>query len=203
MTIAGRFAEWVLGLFIEGKYMRRKSRLVLAAVAVLAVVTLPASTTAFAQTWQEYRSDELGFKVEMPGTPQVEEEEDEETVDNNTQKIKWTTVQLDHEEASLGVSSAQFEKGFRQRPIDAYVDDLLKRTEKALGVKVTRQNRLTMNDKPVREFFVETDGFCLVARLVFLDDRIIQVIATSIMPLAANPIVERFLQSFALLPEKR
>jgi len=184
------------------------SRLLLAAVAVLAVVTLPVLTTtfaqtAFAQTWQEFRRDDLGFKVEMPGTPQVEEEEEEETVDNNKKTIKTTTVQVHHEEASLSVSCEQFEKGLRQPPTDADFDDLLKSIEEKLGVKVTRQNRLTMNGKPVRESFAETDGFYIAARVVFLDDRTFQVIATSNTPLAANPVVERFLHSFELLPEKK
>src|SRR5262245_57366091 len=133
---------------LEGEDMLWTSRLRLAAVAVLAVVTLLVLTTTFAQTWQEFRRDDLGFKVEMPGTPQVEEQEEEETVDNNKKTIKTTTVQVHHEEASLGVSCEQFEKGLRQPPTDADFDNLLKSIEEKLGVKVTRQNRLTMNGKP-------------------------------------------------------
>src|SRR5262245_66654635 len=102
--------------------MLSKSRLVLAAVAVLALLTLPASTTTLAQAWQEYRSDELGFKVEMPGTPKVEEENEEETVGDKKQNVKSTNVQLDYEDATLGVGCAVFGKGFRQRPSDAYVE---------------------------------------------------------------------------------
>jgi hypothetical protein len=139
----------------------------------------------------------------MPGTPQVEQEEEEETVGNDKKTIKSTSVRLDHEEASLGVSCEQFEKGLRQPPTDAEFDDLRKSIEKGMGVKVTSQNRLTMNGKPVLELVAETDGFYAATRIVFLDDRIIQVIATSNIPIAANPVVERFLQSFELLPEKR
>src|SRR5215472_10126161 len=136
-----------------------KSRLLLAALAVLVVVTFSLVATTFAQTWQEYRRDEIGFKIEMPGTPRVEEKE---AADSKT--IKWTNLQLDHKEASLSVSCRQFDKGFSHPPVDAYFDDVRKATE-ALGVKVTRQNQLAMNGKPVRELFAETDGFYLVARL--------------------------------------
>jgi len=195
--------------------MLSTSRLVLAAAAVLAALTLSPSSTTLAQTaqdsskdasqvsWQEFRSDELGFRVEMPGKPKVEEENDEETVGDKKQNVKSTNVQLDHGDTSLGVSCAQFGKGFRQRPIDAYVDDIIKRIEKGLGVKVTRQNRLTINDQPVREFFAEANGFYVAARVAILDDRIIQAVALGDTPLAGNPVAERFLQSFELLPEKK
>ncbi len=45
-------------------------RLVLALIALGIVTAVPAKVNA--QSWQEYRPDGGGFRVEMPGTPKLE-----------------------------------------------------------------------------------------------------------------------------------
>jgi hypothetical protein len=168
------------------------------AIAALALVTMPALTKTFAQSWQEYRRDDCGVKIEMPGSPQITEQEIADA--GNKETVRWTRAELDRKEASLSISCRQFGRDIRHRPIDMYVDNIRKLTEAALGVKVTGQNQLVVNNKPVRELLIETDGFYLITRMVFLEDRIIEMTVTSIRPLADNPVANRFLRSFELLP---
>ena len=62
-------------IFGEANWSRRRLVSALAALAASTSVDLLGSA-AWAQTpaWKEYRNNDMGFRVEMPGEPKVEEQ---------------------------------------------------------------------------------------------------------------------------------
>lgn len=158
-----------------------------------------APTPAAAQDWQEYRRDDFGFRIEMPGKPTIETEESSEA----DMPVKSTSAELDVDDVLYSVVHDQYGKGaLASRPIDPWLDESRDLIQKILGVKVTREERLTMNGFPAREIVFETDGFHAVIRIVVLGDRTVKVGAIGHEPLKGKPAVERFLRSFTLLQSK-
>jgi len=168
---------------------------------LLRLLTAPALAQTSQESWQDFRREDLGFKIEMPGTPKVEN--DESAVDGKT--IKSVSAQVDFDERTLGVSYEQLSEPvvmtadtpqFRED-----CDGRRKHLEKALVVKGTSHTQTAPNSQvPMCEIRLQTQGFHAIARAFVLRDRTIQVIVTSLRPIEGDAVVQRFLDSFELLP---
>jgi hypothetical protein len=164
-----------------------------AAIAIFTVASQPvAAPPALAQSWQEYQNEDLRFKIEIPGKPEVRHE-------NGA-----VEVEVDYENIKFGISDFQRPKPLLNKPLASrlrkYCEDVRVATEKALGVKVTRVNQFRVDTNPTCELIVETDGFHLISRTFVLQDRTIQISATSLHSIEDNAVVQRFMRSFKLQP---
>src|SRR5215467_9950210 len=83
--------------------------------------------------WQEYRRTDLGFRVEMPGVPQMEAEQDD---------LTWSIeAHVDYEQTLFAIcwqewSSAQIEEELAAS---------LRKGARAAGMAVNRETPLVMN----------------------------------------------------------
>src|SRR4051812_16593917 len=98
-----------MNMSIQGmkeRAMFKAAHLLLAAI-VVGFCILGATAPTWAQAWQEYRPAGLGFKIDMPGVPNVSTEMD--TFENKT--VKAITAELDHAPVTFGVSCFEYAKG--------------------------------------------------------------------------------------------
>ena len=105
--------------------------------------------TARAQgdVWREYRRDDLGFRVEMPGEPKIKVEEDED----KDIRIRTVDAEVTYEQVLFDVHCNEYkqvmpaEEAFR----------LFREGMRFGGIPVTREAPLVMNGLPAREFVGE------------------------------------------------
>jgi hypothetical protein len=172
-------------------------RACLAALAAAAV--LPAAPPALAQIdwdkidiWKPYRREDLGFEVEMPGEPEIEQEEDD---NGNSIYAELLFVGM-----IFGVDHVAFKR-------DATIDDVAKQQRKAaqtLKGKITRETPFTMDGLPAIEIVNELEGaFVSVMRAVVIGNRVIAVNVLGGSDIRVDPSALRFLNSFKLLPSAR
>lgn len=176
---------------------RRSFMPLLAGAVAAAALPALASKRARAQGdgWREFRRDDVGFQVEMPGEPKIEVKEDE-------YKDIWTRTidaQVDYEQVLFGASCTEYKQ--------AHAADeqfrLFRESMRLNGMPVTREIALTMNGFPAREFISETDHVNFIRREVVAGNLSIAVQATGDRGIHSSPTVRRFLNSFALLRSAR
>jgi hypothetical protein len=162
-------------------------RFAFAAIA-LALVTVPA--TARAQSWEEYRPDGIGFRIEMPGKLKLE-----------TQKTKagntaYRAIATYRDMAFLAIYGDKYEKKSDDR--EALLETVVKSFTE--GKKVLSSKKETIGGYPARRVVLEDDDKDkFEARIVIADDRLIQAIF--IGP-AGNALGQRFLDSLAIVDPK-
>jgi hypothetical protein len=171
-----------------------------ACLAALAAATLaPAALPAWAQIdwhrvdiWKPYRREDLGYEVEMPGEPEIEEEQDE---DGQSVHAELLFVGM-----MFGVDHVTFKR-------DVTIDVVSRQQRKAaqsLNGKITREAPFTMDGFPAIEIVSELeDAFVTIMRAVVIGNRIIAVDVVGGPDVAADPSALRFLNSFKLLPTSR
>jgi len=160
-------------------------RFVYALIALGLVAGVPTKTNA--QTWDEYRPAGIGFRIEMPGKPQLE-----------TQKTKagntaYQAIVGFRDMAFLAIYGTKDEKS----PADtnALLDAVVKGMTE--GKKIVRSKAEMLGDYPARRILIEDgDKDKIEARIVFADNRLIQ--ALFVGP-AGNQLGRRFLDSFAIV----
>ena len=171
--------------FIIGKLEFSRRRLLMA-VAAAAASAIDAATAQAA--WQEFRRDDLGFRIEMPGRPTVEE-------NKGLPRENWIRsldAQVEYEKLSYGIVYTAY------KTVSA--DEMLKQFRTALsvmGAPIT-ESVLTVNGFPAREFIVEPgiiDG--AYYRIVFVENAVITVQVVG--GRHTDPSVRRFVDSFRLL----
>ena len=163
-------------------------------IAPALLALLPA--LASAQAWQEYRRDDLGFKIEMPGKPEIESTEDK-SADRTVQSTK---ADVTYGDAMFSVSVDQtYVKGASIRPDDEYLNRSRRGMEKALGLKATSEKQFTTNGFPGHEFMFDVKGYYHLIRMIVLENRVITVSVNGNRSLETDPVVRRFLDSFAVL----
>src|SRR5262249_35560019 len=137
---------------------RRKAMALLAAPALLML----APRTVWAQTpvWREYRRDDLGYTVEMPGDPKVDVTADED----RDIRIRVIDASIDIEDMLLGVVFTEFRDALP--PDDSF--RLFRDGMQMAGMAITREVPHTMNGFPACDFIRETDTINFIRRDVLI-----------------------------------
>ena len=163
---------------------RRRFVILLAAGVIASAIN---DGTAQVDPWREFRRDDLGFRIEFPGDPTIEEEKGlprENLVHSLDAKVEFENI-------SLGIGYG----AFKSVPTEEFIRGF--RTLSAMGDPIT-ENMLTANGFPAREFIKARGiGDDAYFRIIFMENAIITVQAIG-GPLT-NPTVRRFLDSFRLL----
>ena len=149
-------------------------------------LALALQATTHAQTWEEYRPDGIGFRIEMPGKPKLE-----------TQTSKGGNKAY---HASVSMRNMAFVVMYGDKddkPLDA--DRLLDAAVKGMieDKKVLSQKKDFVGGLTARRILVEdTDKDNIEARIVIANGRLIQAIFVG--P-ARNATGRRFLDSLAVV----
>lgn len=146
---------------------------------------------AQAAGWREYRRDDLGYRVEFPGEPTVENEEDE----FKDPWIKTVDAKVVYRGTLMGVSYTEFT---RAEPADETFATVRVGASRA-GFPMTREIPLLLNGYPAREFIAETDHFNIIHRVIVMEKVTISVQAVGDRDIHRSAEVRRFLDSFKLL----
>ena len=182
------------------KHPHRNSRLALSrracvsalAAAAVAPKALRAETLIPWHTidiWKPYRREDLGFEVEFPGDPEIEEEKDE---DGASVIASFLFVGM-----LLAIEHATFQRG---TSIEAVARQQRKATEDHQG-RITQESSFVMQGFPALEIVSKDDeDFVVIMRAVVMGDRMIAVQVIGGPDIADNPSALRFLKSFRLLP---
>jgi hypothetical protein len=141
--------------------------------------------------WQEYRRDDVGFRIQMPGAPKIRVQKGD-AVDN------WTTstnAQVRHQHEIFDVSWTEF-KGL------VSVEDEYTRFRNMMigaGYQIEEDIPLTLNDVPARQFIIETGNINFVRRILAIRNFAIGIHALGSRNVHNSLTVRRFLESFELL----
>ena len=153
------------------------------------------STAARAQTaaWWEYRDEEMGFRVEMPGEFKVKQYVGE----TNDSWIKATTARIDIGRMRIQATGIEYRGTLS-------VEEIYKLVENCTGILgnlcATRQKRRAVSGMPAREYIREADDdLNFISRMVVVGNRAIGAGAYGERSIHSNPTVPRFLDSLRLL----
>jgi hypothetical protein len=151
------------------------------------------STVARAQgdIWQEYRRDDAGFRIEMPGAPRVRVQRGRP--DNN-----WTTSNG----ALVRYQNEIFDVTWTEFKDTVAVEDEYTRFRDMMagaGYQIEEDIALTLNDVPAREFIIETGIINFVRRILAVRNYAIGIHAMGARNIQYSPTVRRFLDSFRLM----
>jgi len=151
----------------------------------------PKLARAQGDIWQEYRRDDVGFRIEMPGAPRMRVQRGRP--DNNWTTSTGALVRYQHE--MFDVTWTEF------KDIVA-VDDEYTRFRDMMagaGYQIEEDIPLTLDDVPAREFIIETGAINFVRRILAVRNFAIGIHAMGARNVQYSPTVRRFLDSFKLL----
>ena len=166
-------------------------RSLLAAGAGASCVLGPKVAGAQSDIWQEYRREDLGFRVEMPGAPMIR-------VQKGSPEDNWTTstdAQVRHQHEIFDLSWTEF------KDIVSVEDEYTRFRGMMIGAgyQIEEDIPLTLNDVPAREFVIETGNINFVRRITAVRNLAIGIHALGARNIQNSPTVRRFLDSFKLL----
>lgn len=171
---------------------RRSFVLLLAAATCAGVLGAPTSAQTQTNLWREYRRDDLGFRVELPGEPKIETEEKK---DAHEPWIRTVSAEVDSGGLLLGISYQEY-----RAALDPEEQFRLQREGfRLMGQAPSRETALQLR-YPGREFVVESEHLNLVLRLFVVENRTLTLQAIGGRTIHNDPAVRRFLDSLALLP---
>jgi hypothetical protein len=156
-----------------------------AAWPLAAILTLTAH--AQAGVWQEYRRNDLGFRVEMPGEPHVETKQDD--------LGRFVDATVEYEETTFGINWQEWSSAQIEEELDVSFREVMREA----GMAVTRETRLVVNAVPAHEFVSESDDINYISRRIIMGKEAIAVYVIGDHRIHNSPAVRRFLDSFALL----
>jgi hypothetical protein len=148
---------------------------------------------AQAAAWREYRDEEMGFRVEMPGEFTVRQYVGE----TNDPWIKETSARINIGRMSLGATGIEYRGTLS-------VEDIYKLAEKCIGILgnlcATREERRAVSGMPAREYIREADDdLNIISRIVVVGNRAIVAGALGERSIHGNPTVLRLVDSLTLL----
>jgi hypothetical protein len=142
--------------------------------------------------WEEYRRDDVGFRIEMPGAPRIR-------VRKGRPQDNWTTstgAQVRYQDEIFDVSWTEF------KDIVSVEDEYtrFRNMMTGAGYQIEEDIPLTLNDVPAREFIIETGNINFVRRIMAVRNFAIGIHALGARNIRYSRTVSRFLDSFRLLP---
>ncbi|TWT01165.1 hypothetical protein [Reyranella sp. CPCC 100927] len=163
------------------------SALIIALAAVCAV--LP----AHAQSWQEYKPAGAGYRIELPGTPDVKSREQPTPAGNAT----VTMARVAQGKSGYLTSHAVYQAGALpsdpQLALDNARDGVLK------NGKLVSEKRLTIGDTPARRLVLESSGQVVHLLIAVKGNMMYQALYHQPQGGDLPPDVERFMSSFKLV----
>jgi len=177
-------------------WSRRRLMSVLAAAVSTSAVLVATTSSARADDWQEYLRDDLGFRVEMPGEPEVDVKED--GVDETIVRLIDAQVYDDEDDNLFGVHYTEY----RDLMTAEQEYRLFREGMRLGGLGVTRESALMINNIVAREFTRESGGINFVHRLLVVDRRTIGISVYGDRDIHDSREVQRFLRSFMLVGER-
>ena len=162
--------------------------------AVLTLALRPTAAQAEAAVaWREYRNDEMGFRVEMPGEFKVRQHVGE----TNDPWIKETSAKINIGRMSLGATGIEYRGTLS-------VEEIYKLAENCTGILgnlcATHEERRTVSGMPAREYMREADDdLNIISRIVVVGNRAIAAGALGERSIHGNPTVLRLVDSLTLL----
>ena len=156
--------------------------------AVLTTLALrpTAAQAEAAAAWREYRNDEMGFRVEMPG----EFKTDRELGEAKDPWVKAIGAEIEFDGMTMGVHGTEF----RGAP---KAEELYKVQRE--GMQATREEQRTVSGVAAREFIREADDINYIHRMVLVGNRTIAVGVFGERNIHGNATARRFLDSLTLL----
>ena len=141
--------------------------------------------------WREYRRDDVGFRIEMPGEPKIR-------VEKGDPQDPWTTstdAQVRYQHELFDVSWTEFKDTvFSEEEFTRFRDMMT-----GAGYRIDNEMQLTLNDVPAREFIIETGEINFVRRILAVRNLAIAIHALGGRNIHNSRTVRRFLDSFRLL----
>jgi len=165
-------------------------------IACLFALVFAAAAPALAQEWQEYRSAEGGFRVEMPGTPLVSRTD----VQSPVGPLPYFTALVDNGSAAYFAAYGVYPEAHvaatgPERMLDGARDNVIRNRT------LVSEQRFDFGGAPGRHLVIDThDGKIVVARIAMVETRMIQAIYIGPKGAESGPDAQRFINSLALLP---
>jgi hypothetical protein len=180
-------------VFGDPSWSRRRLVSALAALAAASTSVDLVSTAAWAQApaWKEYRNNDFGFRVEMPGAPKL----DEQNGDPSDPFIRSLDAQVELNDMILGVHCTENRAAMS-------AEEQYKQQREGMvagGMPVTREEARTVSGNPAREFIRESGDLNYIYRVVNVGKRTIAVSVFGEKNIHGNPTARRFLDSLTLL----
>jgi hypothetical protein len=177
---------------VDGKRLLSRRGLALSLTAAAAAVLVPRPARAQSDVWREYHPAGLPFRIEMPGEPKVETDEDKDV------GMKSVDAQLEYEQITFSIGWLERKNQSMDQSI-AFITGWRNIMQRA-GMGATGEKSLFINGFPMREFSRQADDFNYIFRVVVMGPEKIQVSATGAnSSIHASPAVRRFFDSFKLL----
>src|SRR5947207_7288191 len=108
--------------------------------------------------WQEYRRDDVGFRIEMPGAPKIR-------VQKGGAEDNWTTstdAQVRYQNQIFDVSWTEFKHVVSVEDEYTRFRDMMT----SAGNQIEEDIALILDDVPAREFIIETGNINFVRRIM-------------------------------------
>ena len=141
--------------------------------------------------WQEYRRDDAGFRIELPGAPRIR-------VQRGRPEHNWITssgAQVRYQNEIFDVTWAEFKDTVAVEDEYTRFRDMMA----GAGYQIEEDIPLTLDDVPAREFVIETGAINFVRRILAVRNFAIALHAIGARNIQYSPTVRRFLDSFRLL----
>jgi len=167
------------------------SRRTFLAAGACASVLGPKVVWAQGSVWQEFRRDDVGFRIEMPGAPRIRVQK-ADPVDN---WITSTDAQVRLQNEFFDVSWTEFKDIVAVEDEYTRFRDMMTRA----GYRIEEDVPLILNDLPAREFIIETGNINFVRRIMAVRNVAIGIHALGARNIRYSQTVGRFLDSFRLL----
>jgi hypothetical protein len=181
-------------VFEKTSISRRRALSSLAgSAAVLTSLALrPAAAQAEAvAAWREYRNDEMGFRVEMPGEFKI----DQELGEAKDPWVKAIGAEIEFEGMTMGVHGTEF----RGSPKAEELYKVQREGMQASGMQASREGQRTVSGVAAREFIREAEDINYIHRVVLVGNRTIAVGVFGERNIHGNATARRFLDSLTLL----
>jgi hypothetical protein len=141
--------------------------------------------------WQEYRRDDAGFRIELPGPPRIR-------VQRGRPEHNWITssgAQVRYQHEIFDVTWAEFKDTVAVEDEYTRFRDMMA----GAGYQIEEDIPLTLDDVPAREFVIETGAINFVRRILAVRNFAIALHVMGARNIQYSPTVRRFLDSFKLL----
>ena len=141
--------------------------------------------------WQEYRRDDAGFRIELPGAPRIR-------VQRGRPENNWITTTgalVRYQNEIFDVVSTEFKDIVMVEDEYTRFRDMMA----GAGYQIEEDIPLTLDEVPAREFVIETGAINFVRRILAVRNFAIGIHAMGARNIQYSPTVRRFLDSFRLL----